>query len=283
MLSGQPSRTLLRSAIRRATHQLLDAPLIFDDPIALELVPEARDPAQVSALGNHGGADPLLMRSLFALRSRFAEDRLAAAAARGVKQYVIIGCGLDTFPWRQPDFARDMEIFALDHPDSLAWSQRRYRERGFARPQNLTYVPADLEENRTAEQLLACGFDPRPATFFSALGVIQYLTRPAVDHLLDLASSSPPASELVLSFAPPSDDLAGEDLAVAAASMASTASLGEPWKTRLRADTLTKDLAARGFKEIFHLTPALAAERYFGQRQDGLRAPRWEQLIAAVR
>jgi hypothetical protein len=41
MLPGQPSQTLLVPAVRRAAHQLLDTPLIFNDPIALDLVPEA--------------------------------------------------------------------------------------------------------------------------------------------------------------------------------------------------------------------------------------------------
>jgi len=41
MLAGRPSRTLLPPAIRRAAHQLLDTPLILNDPIAVGLVPEA--------------------------------------------------------------------------------------------------------------------------------------------------------------------------------------------------------------------------------------------------
>jgi O-methyltransferase involved in polyketide biosynthesis len=36
------------------------------------------------------------------LRSRYAEDRLALAASRGVRQYVILGAGMDTFAYRQP-------------------------------------------------------------------------------------------------------------------------------------------------------------------------------------
>jgi O-methyltransferase involved in polyketide biosynthesis len=39
------------------------------------------------------------MRSMVAMRSKFAEDELAQAAARGIRQYVIFGAGLDTFPW----------------------------------------------------------------------------------------------------------------------------------------------------------------------------------------
>jgi O-methyltransferase involved in polyketide biosynthesis len=40
MIPGQPSRTLLTPAVARAAHQLFDAPLILDDPLAIGLVPE---------------------------------------------------------------------------------------------------------------------------------------------------------------------------------------------------------------------------------------------------
>ena len=119
--------------------------------------------------------DSILLRSLFVLRSRFAEDRLAAAAARGVRQYVIVGAGLDTFPWRQPDYARGMQIFLADHVASLAWTQVKFWERGLPKPANLTFVPLDLEQERVGETLAVYGFDLGAATFCSVLGVTQYL------------------------------------------------------------------------------------------------------------
>src|SRR4051812_47076784 len=115
MLPGQPSRTLLRTAIQRAAHQLLDAPLVFRDPLAVGLVPETSEQAIRTAIEQHDQPEAAARRSLFALRNRFAEDRLAGAAARGVRQYVNVGAGLDTFAWRQPEFARGMTIFAVDH------------------------------------------------------------------------------------------------------------------------------------------------------------------------
>ena len=84
MLPGQPSRTLLPPAIRRAAHQLLDSPLILKDPVAVGLVPEAGADAIRAGLSDHETQKSILLRSLFVLRSRFAEDRLAEAAARGV-------------------------------------------------------------------------------------------------------------------------------------------------------------------------------------------------------
>ena len=183
MLPGQPSRTMLRTATLRAAHQLLDKPLILNDPIAVGLVPEASEQAMLAALDDHH--DQSALRSLFALRSRFAEDRLAEAVARNVRQYVIVGAGLDTFPWRQPDYARDMKIFVADHVATLAWTQVRFWERGLPKPANLTFVPVDLEECRLGESLVEFGFAPDTPSLCSALGVMQYLDRQAIDACLD--------------------------------------------------------------------------------------------------
>ena len=89
METGRPSRTLLAPAIRRAAHQLLDTPLILEDPVAVGLVPEAGANAIRAGLAEHQTEESILLRSLFVMRSRFAEDRLAEAAARGVRQYLI--------------------------------------------------------------------------------------------------------------------------------------------------------------------------------------------------
>ena len=112
MLPGQPSQTMLRTATLRAAHQVLDRPLILHDPIAVGLVPNSSEQAVLATLDQH--LNPVALRLHFALRSRFAEDRLAEAATRNVRQYVIVGSGLDTFPWRQPDYARHLKIFAAD-------------------------------------------------------------------------------------------------------------------------------------------------------------------------
>jgi len=149
VLNGHPSQTLLLPAICRAAHQLLDTPRIFEDPVAIGLVPEASENAILAAVEDHRSRGPILLRSLFAMRNRFAEDRLAQAVARGVRQYVIIGLGLDTFPWRQPDFTRDMRIFAADHVATLAWSQVQFWGRGLPKPDNLTFAPVDLEERNS--------------------------------------------------------------------------------------------------------------------------------------
>jgi methyltransferase (TIGR00027 family) len=282
MQPGQPSRTMLRSAIRRAAHQLLDTPLIFNDPIVVGLVPEASEPSIRDTLDEAGAPEAKLFRCMFAMRSRFAEDRLAQAAARGARQYVMVGSGLDTFPWRQPDFAKVMQIFAADHPASLAWTQARLREHGLSRPSNLTYVPADLEERRLGKQLIARGFECETMSFFSILGVMQYLDTQTIDGLFSLAARLPKNSELVFSFAPPDEQSDAENRTGLISFGRRPAALGEPWKSRLRPGDLVTRLADLGFSDIFHLTPELARQRYFADQQEIREPPRWDHLIAAI-
>ena len=87
------------------------------NPTILKLVPEARALACYE-FGDSNQPIQILHRILFAVRSRFSEDRLARAAARSTPI-----CNVRRrsryFSLAPADFARDMQIFAVDHPASL--------------------------------------------------------------------------------------------------------------------------------------------------------------------
>jgi methyltransferase (TIGR00027 family) len=282
MLPGQPSRTLLVPTIARAAHQLLDTPLILNDPLAIDLVSEASREAILGAADDHRTAAAVLYRSLFALRSRFVEDRLATAAVRGVRQYVMLGAGLETFPWRQPEFAHDMTIFFCDHPSTLAWARHRFRGRELVAPSNLTFVPVDLEERQLGRRLAESGFAQEVPTFVSMLGVVQYLSAQTIDSLLELFASLPASSGGVFSFNVTDDELGGLELAEIHAGVAHGGAVGEPWLTRVPAAEMIARVRRFGFREVFHLSPDQAQRQYFAGRGDGLRAPHREQLIAVA-
>ena len=99
MQEGKPSTTAYRVAQRRAAHQLLDRPLVFDDPLAVRIA-GVDNPSRRDARAFDSGRLSKVLRAFFAARSRFAEDQLAAAVDRGVNQYVVLGAGLDTFAYR---------------------------------------------------------------------------------------------------------------------------------------------------------------------------------------
>src|SRR5690554_6539683 len=88
-------RTAAGAALWRIAHLLLDGkPKIFVDSLAQRLlgVPDEHELRAKAAFPESTAA--------WVMRSRYTEDRLAEAVARGVEQYVILGAGLDTFAYR---------------------------------------------------------------------------------------------------------------------------------------------------------------------------------------
>jgi O-methyltransferase involved in polyketide biosynthesis len=59
------------------------------------------------------------------LGSRFAEDALAIAVSRGVRQYVLVGAGFDSFALRRPSFAHEVAVYEVDHPATQGLKLRR--------------------------------------------------------------------------------------------------------------------------------------------------------------
>src|SRR3954454_22961147 len=109
---AKPSRTAWRVAIRRAEHQLLDNPRVFEDPFALRIL-EPRPASQKTTRQQRLSTS---FRAYMAVRSRYAEDQLAHAVHHGVRQYVILGAGLDTFAYRNPHAAEVLRVFEVDYP-----------------------------------------------------------------------------------------------------------------------------------------------------------------------
>jgi len=283
MRHDEASNTTQGPARLRAAHQILDHdPKIHVDPIAVGLTPE-------SSVDSIRADEPLihsrpytLLRSAFVLRARYTEDCLAEAALGGASQYVILGAGLDTFAYRQPDYARAMRIFEVDHPATQAWKRGCLARRGIVPPENLAFVAVDFERDGLAESLAADGFDASKPAFFSWLGVVQYLSEPAIEATLRFIVGLAPCSAITLSFCVPDDLLGGADLELAMQCVVTCAARGEPWLSRHRPGDLHAMATRLGFSSTRHLTPETAAHRYFHGRSDGLRAPRYAQLFTAT-
>src|SRR5215831_8785858 len=111
MRDHRPSRTAIAVAILRAAHQLVDLPLIFEDPLALQILRPYADQVRDA---DRKDRPQRMLRLFAAVRSRFSEDELAMAVARGVGQYVLMGAGLDTFAYRNPH--PGVRVFEVDYP-----------------------------------------------------------------------------------------------------------------------------------------------------------------------
>jgi O-methyltransferase involved in polyketide biosynthesis len=119
-------------------------------------------------------------------------------------------------------------------------------------------------------------------TFFSMLGVSQYLTELALDQTLRFILSLPRHSELVFTLVASDAVFPADDVALAKAFSDQFAAIGEPWLSRFAPDQLEAKLTAMGFSKVFHLAPEAANHRYFQDRRDGLSASFLEQMMRAT-
>jgi methyltransferase (TIGR00027 family) len=266
MQSGQPSRTALGAAALRAAHQVLEHGRIFADPLALRILgPDAE------SLVREAGDDPARrrLRLFIAVRTRFAEDALAASVAQGVRQLVVLGAGLDTYAYRTALGDR-LRVFEVDHPATQAWKRERLTESSIALPSALTFAPVDFERETLADGLANAGFDPSTQTFFTWLGVVPYLSEDAVFSTLRFVAGIPGGAHVVFDYAnPPSTEHDGGDQEALAARVAA---VGEAFKTYFESDVLSTQLAALGFRGIEDLGPAQIASLYFPKRAGSARS-----------
>lgn len=236
------SRTALATSLMRALHTRRDPKPLIDDPYGEQLVPEPirdiyKDPSTLRASAAYAGV---------ILRTRYTEDALRAAVANGVRQYLILGAGFDSFALRLPMFARDLEIYEIDHPVTQALKRQRLRDCGLSLPSSVHFLAADLAAEELPAALARSSFDPSLPSFVSWLGVTMYLTRAAnLAALRAIAQSVAPGSELVFTYFDLERGLR-ESERVRALS-ARVAALGEPFQSEFDPAAIGADLAACGW------------------------------------
>jgi methyltransferase (TIGR00027 family) len=278
----QPSSTAQRVAMKRAAHQLLDDPKVFDDPLALRIIGKERALA-LQADPRRFEATPLspYLRAFVAARSRYAEEELALGVRRGACQYVILGAGLDTFAYRSPYPQGVLNVFEVDVPKTQTWKRTLLEMVDITLPDNLTFVPFDFEKQTLAEGLLSVGYDPGKRTFFSWLGVTEYLTIEAVMATLRFISLAPKGSGVVFDYMLSPSLLTATQRSRFDALAQRVASAGEPWQTFFDPELLKKDLRAMGFGYVEDNGPEEINTRYFKARKDGLRVGSLSHVMGA--
>jgi methyltransferase (TIGR00027 family) len=280
LAEGRPSRTAQSTANLRAAHQLVDQPRIFDDPLALRIIGVQ---AEAAVRANAGRGPLVSFRPFVVVRSRYAEDELVRAVQRGVRQYVILGAGLDTFAYRNPYPASRLRVFEVDHPATQAWKRACLQNAGIAVPESLTFAAIDFETQTLAGGLRKAGFTADEPAFFSMLGVVVYLTREAAMGTLKFVASLPSGTEIVLDYAISPSALSEGDRNRHDDVARRAAERGEPWLTYFEPPALARDLRAIGFTGIEDLGPDEIHDGYFKGRADGLRLNGVARLLKARR
>ncbi|MBI3801609.1 MAG: class I SAM-dependent methyltransferase, partial [Deltaproteobacteria bacterium] len=271
MEEGRPSSTARGAAMLRAAHVLLDGePKILTDNFAMGLSGVDSDVALQAALETMQAdfaqrANPELARALLrhlrasvTMRSRYTEDELSEAITRGVRQYVILGAGLDSFAYRRRDLIEVVRIFEVDHPATQQWKRARLQELQIELPPNLTFIPIDFERQTLADALRTGVCHLEEPVFFSWLGVTGYLTEEAIFKTLREVATAAPGSEIVFGYGVREELLDRESQQMRTALKGQVAARGEPTLSLFDPTSLAARVKAVGFAQVWDFGPEAA-------------------------
>jgi len=281
--SGKHSLMAERVAITRAAHQCLDQePLVFADPLAMPIIgPEARRWLSEN-LATFNTEGMRRSRGMVTIRSRFAEEQVLSAVARGTTQYVILGAGLDTFAYRQTALTERLVVFEVDQPDTQRWKLDRLADAGIPVPPNLRFVPLDFNEGALGETLAAAGFRRDAGTVFSWLGVVYYLPPASIFETLRFIAGQSAESQVIFDFAVAEAAVPRQYRHLFQQFGAYNRTASERWQTWFTPEGISRALRELGFTEILHLDAELARTRYLRNRTDGLLTGPLVGLISAA-
>ena len=272
-MDNKASITALMSSFGRAFHAENEDYPVFTDHLAKELMTaEEYTAVQGYVLGGAQFFEPEidpakqepkeLLRRLVNVhiapsplcRAAYTEKALKAAVLTGTKQYVMLGAGMDTFAFREPEFLSKYNVFEVDHPLTQADKLERITCAGWTVPDNLIFVPVDFAKDSLTERLTAAGFDPSVKSFFSWLGVTYYLSAEAIDKTLaELSSLCVDGSTLVFDY-PDENFFDASEKRVQNTIMMAKAG-GEPMQSAFSYSELETLLEKHGFLIYELLTP----------------------------
>jgi len=268
MIPRGPSKTAVMTAAARALHREDPPPWVLDDHLALELAGEEGVSITQRLRDELSAEDLLTFTRWMSVRSRLVEDVVEPAVAAGIRQYAILGAGLDSFAYRRLDLLERVRVFEVDHPASQAWKRKRLAELGISLPANLAFAPVDFETQTLRDGLLAAGFNFAASAVFSWIGVTMYLTLAAIEATLEMVAACPPGSRIVLTYNLPPSALDEQAFAMNTTMSRVVGEMGEPWISLFTPAEAEALLRRCGFEEVDHFGPAEAIRTYFPDWSD---------------
>lgn len=269
-----PKPTALGVARLRAVHQIVDKPLIFEDPFAERII---CDSIQNELLHCN---EPLYrgLRTSIAVRSRLAEDLWLTANQADVRQVVILGAGLDTFALRH-GYPADLTIFEVDLPTTQRWKRNCLQMAGIVPPPTLKFVATDFESLSLGDVLMQAGFRQDFPAFFTWLGVTMYIDETAIYETLRFIASCAPKTSVVFDYCVIPALLSPRECQGLTLISKKVSEHGEPWKTFFDPSHLFVLLKDIGFTEIEDFGPEELTMKYLAGRTDGLKKSGTTRII----
>jgi methyltransferase (TIGR00027 family) len=189
------SRTAIGVTWLRRREEEQESPL-FRDPYAAMFLRAAREVVarDMVRAGRTDSASEIFGLHVV-LRTRFYDDYLLEATAKGIRQVVLVAAGLDSRAFRL-EWPKGVRLFELDLPELLEFKEGVLADHRVTPRCARTVLPVDLREDWPA-RLAEHGFDPAQPTAWLIEGLLIYLTAAEAATLLTrLDGISAPGSQL---------------------------------------------------------------------------------------
>jgi methyltransferase (TIGR00027 family) len=142
-----------------------------------------------------------LITTVMAVRTRFFDDYVVAAAATGIRQVVILASGLDSRPYRIP-WSAGTVVYEIDQPEVIGFKTATMESIGAIPTAKRCAVAIDLRQDWPAA-LRRSGFDANAPTAWLAEGLLMYLPHESQDRLFDsITALSAAGSQLATDYHP---------------------------------------------------------------------------------
>ena len=103
----------------------------------------------------------------FQVRTKHIDAILKKSINAGIEQFVILGAGYDSRPYRFKEELNAIQIFEVDFPGTLSLKKQKLSELYGSLPKHVTYIPIDFNSQSLKDVLLENGYRPDKKTFLS--------------------------------------------------------------------------------------------------------------------
>nr|WP_319537682.1 class I SAM-dependent methyltransferase [uncultured Methanospirillum sp.] len=232
-----PSRMAEGMAMHRLSETMLPEDVrIFSDPYAVHFInPEilkfaAEHPREAEKkVQEMENLFPGLGNSIRA-RVKYFDLVLNECISHDFAQLIILGAGYDTRPYRTPEIDHNFKVFEVDHPETQSVKKEIIRRIFGTLPDNVTYIPLNLETGDLDVALSSSCFSELKKTLVIMEGLIMYLSSDSIHRIFQYFSKECPVGSKILFDYYPESVVSGEKNEYAKNIVKFTQLNGEPLK-----------------------------------------------------
>lgn len=274
------SMTALISLFARAYHYENNKVRICDDPIARKLLTdeEYNGISLNMSKGIHffnpdfKGTDEQALRWVVDNylspsplgRTAYCEKALENAYKLGVRQYLILGAGYDSFAYRQPEYAKSLKIFEIDHPLTAEDKKQRIKAAGIEIKNNVFFINADFTESDWYHNVFSdSNYCTNERSFISMLGLTYYLSEEYLTGILDILNHNTVSGSTVVFDYPDENSFTDKASERSKKQTMLTGKADEQMLCGYSYNRMQKIAEDNGFLIYEHLTPPEITTQYF--------------------